>query len=95
LALGRSVAELRLTLGAAEVDCWRMYYAEEPWGATRDNIHAAMIASIIANAHRGKNSRPFKTDDFMLVGPTERAAREQQRKAGFIGWLRAIGKRKS
>lgn len=42
------------------------YYSMEPFGAVRDNLHAAQIAAILANAHRDpKKSKPVKVSDFM------------------------------
>ena len=32
-------------LPARELERWAQYWSEEPWGAYRDNLHAALIAS--------------------------------------------------
>ena len=48
LALGRTVAELSATMGSSELSDWIDYYKLEPWGAWRDNYHAALIASMHA-----------------------------------------------
>lgn len=73
---------------------WMDEYQREPWGTWRDNAHAAMIASVIANAFRGEKSRTFSTDDFMLLDPEiAKAKREadQARKAElFIEYLKAV-----
>jgi hypothetical protein len=42
------------------------YYSIEPFGANRDNIHAGLICSTIANVNRSKNQKPFTAGDFML-----------------------------
>jgi hypothetical protein len=69
-------------------------YQREPWGTWRDNVHAAMIASTVANAFRGEKSRAYSPDDFMLLEPEiARAKKEadQQRKAQmFIEYLKAV-----
>ena len=42
-----------------------MEYAElEPFGPHRDNFHAAMVATILANAFRGQNKAPVKMSEF-------------------------------
>jgi hypothetical protein len=43
------------------------YERLEPFGAQRDNFHAAMIATILANAHRDRKRPPVKMADFMYV----------------------------
>ena len=48
LALGRTVAELGVTMSSSELSDWIDYYKIEPWGAWRDNYHAALIASMHA-----------------------------------------------
>ena len=48
LALGRTVAELGVTMTSSELSDWIDYYKIEPWGAWRDNYHAALIASMHA-----------------------------------------------
>ena len=48
LALGRTVAELGVTMSSSELSDWIDYYKIEPWGSWRDNYHAALIASMHA-----------------------------------------------
>ena len=43
------------------------YERLEPFGAQRDNYHAAMIATILANAHRDRKHPPAKLAEFMYV----------------------------
>lgn len=60
-------------MSASELDDWREFARLEPFGAIRDNIHAAMLAAITFNANRG--TQEAKTlHDFLLVDP-ERHAR--------------------
>lgn len=44
------------------------YYTLEPWGAERDNLHAGLIASTVANVHRNPKVRrdPYLAKDFVL-----------------------------
>jgi hypothetical protein len=41
------------------------YYQLEPWGEDQADRRAAVIASTMANIHRGKNKRPYRIEDFM------------------------------
>ncbi|MEX1669148.1 hypothetical protein AB4876_09505 [Zhongshania guokunii] len=45
-------------------------YAVEPWGANRDNAHAAMLAMIYASAHTPKGKRRPRMSDYMLTTKT-------------------------
>jgi hypothetical protein len=78
-------------MGAAEYDNWAAYYALEPWGAYRDNLHAGIIASVIAKAHSNGKRKPPEPGDFIL------RTREEQRRdetTQSLGVLRALAKRK-
>lgn len=51
----------------------------EPFGARRDNYHAAMIATILANAYRDRKRPPFKMSDFIYVdGETAQESADMQ-----------------
>jgi len=68
------------------------YYALEPFGSARDNLHAAQIAAIIANVNRNpKKTKPFKVSDFMWVDPQ---SRKEQETAEFIKNLQMRAKPK-
>lgn len=71
---------------------WNQYWRQEPWGAMRDNIHAGLIASTIANANRKKNAKPFSYQDFLIIDREEQAARQT---AQTMAWLKALAKRKN
>lgn len=72
LALGRTVSELRATLTFNELRAWEEYYRLEPWGATRDNMHAGMIAAAIVNPTRKRGTRALSFSDFMLKPASEK-----------------------
>lgn len=76
LALGRTIQEIDEGMSSAEFAQWMMYYQLEPFGAHRDNLHAAIIASLFANAHRGKGKPAFSVDDFMLKDRSEQKKAE-------------------
>lgn len=44
---------------------WAEYGETEPWGQSRDDLRAGIIASTIANTVRPRNQKPFKPGDFM------------------------------
>lgn len=78
-------------MSSAEFTQWLAYYQLEPFGAYRDNIHAAMVASIVANANRDSKRAAFKVDDFMLVDQVTRKGNETR---DFFKSLSAIAKPK-
>ena len=64
LALGRTVAELETTLGSGELSKWYAYYQIEPFGQWRDNYHAAIIATCVAN-YSGNTKQARQIDEFI------------------------------
>ncbi|MCM8596654.1 hypothetical protein [Accumulibacter sp.] len=53
LAMGRTIAELRAVLSYAEFQEWCGYYAIEPWGETRADLRAGIVASTVHNVYAG------------------------------------------
>lgn len=51
----------------AEFVDWLAYYQVEPWGDVRGDLHAALVAAIIANANRDpkKRRKPYTPGEFM------------------------------
>lgn len=51
----------------AEFTDWLVYYRVEPFGAMRDDLHAALVACLIANANRDpkKRRKPFAPGEFI------------------------------
>jgi hypothetical protein len=92
LGLGRTVAEIEQGMSGQEMRDWELYWALEPWGAYRDNLHSGVIAAAIINVHRRKGQRPLSPADFMLV---DRESRRVQNTRKALNWLRALsGKKK-
>lgn len=87
LALGRTVAELRVSMSCGELQAWDEYYRLEPWGQARDNMHAGMLAAMLANQSRRRGQRAFTFQDFMLT-PAEERSRDNMRR--FRETLRAL-----
>jgi len=66
-----------MTISAAELQRWRLYWEEEPWGAHRDNLHTAMIISQLLRPNlKDGVAPPLKT--FMLIHPEDRDRESSQ-----------------
>jgi hypothetical protein len=65
LALGMTVAEMLERMDAAELAEWAVYYAIEPWGEAPAHWRNGLLCSMVANAMRGKDQRPFEVADFI------------------------------
>ena len=65
------------------------YERLEPFGAWRDNWHAAMTATILANAYRARNTAPVKISEFMFKDPE--TARDEE-DLQILAHLRAMKK---
>lgn len=76
-----TVSRLERELPYRELREWVEEYRRDPWGTWRDNSHAAMIATMIGNAFRGKDSRPLTVEDFMLVDPETAEQRKAERRS--------------
>lgn len=59
--------ELLNRMSCPELMKWIAFSNIEPFGEIRADIRAAMIATVMANAWRGKNQSPFKITDFVLT----------------------------
>lgn len=80
LALGMTVGELLGRASGRELTEWTAYYKLEPFGEERADVRAGVVASVIANVHRGKN-RPFRPTDFMVFRDPAVVRAEQEREA--------------
>lgn len=69
-----TVGQLRSTMSAAEMRMWMAYHRIEPIGMYRGDLRAGLVASTIANANRGKNTKPFNPLDFMPIQKQQREA---------------------
>lgn len=52
-------------MSAEEFESWIAYDRISPIGPMRGDLHAAIVAQVMANCHLGRNQRPFKRTDFM------------------------------
>ncbi len=72
--MGRTVRELLGEMDSRELTEWMAFDVVEPIGGRRSDYQAAIVASTVANANRGKG-RPLKPDDFIPeYGALERQA---------------------
>ncbi len=70
------------SMTALQFSEWIAYYSLEPFGEERADWRQAFTSCILANAHRGKNSKASELDDFMLKveddEPREQTEQQQQ-----------------
>lgn len=60
-----TVAELLSRVSSRELTQWMIFYQTEPFGSEADLYGFAIVASTIANVHRGKGKKAYSPDDFM------------------------------
>jgi len=65
------------------------YYSLSPFGEERDNLHAGMIAAVIANSNRGKRSKALSISDFMFKSDYDR---EREQVASMMTFMKGITK---
>jgi hypothetical protein len=63
---------------------WIEYERIEPFGQWRDNWHAALIASLIANANRRPGAPPVQIREFMYVDPQTDAENKDAEMIAFL-----------
>lgn len=91
--MGLSIEDL-LELPQRELDRWQRYWAEEPWGAYRDNLHAAMIVQYGLAPHLGPKAKPVRLDDFMFQHPEDRRERNRLEAARTFSTMARQGRAK-
>ncbi len=68
---------------------WQAFERIDPFGNERADLAAGIIASTIANVHRGKRSKAYDAGDFMPnFGPRKRKSREEL-KAALMAFVAA------
>lgn len=65
LKLGRTVDELQRSMSSAEFGEWIAYYSIEPFGDRMEDLRAGVVASVVANVNRGKDTPAFAPLDFV------------------------------
>lgn len=79
----------KLAAGISSVtfNYWVAYSRLSPFGSDRDNMHAGIVASTIANVHRKRGSKSLKPTDFMII---DSETAKQQKQQEFINFLDAV-----
>lgn len=83
-----TVAELLQRISSKELTEWLAFYRTEPFGDVRADLRSAIIACVMANAWRGKNTKVFTVEDFMPKFKSER--KKQQTPEEMANILRGI-----
>ena len=78
------------SMSSRELSEWMAFYTIDPFDERRGDLRAGLVASTIANVHRGKNQPPFKPLDFMPYAEEERAAHSKQEFLNTMRQLEAI-----
>lgn len=85
-------------MAATDFDLLARYWAHEPWGPWRDNMHAAIIAREIRRPHLKDPRKPTPLSEFILRDPDEieqeKAERQTDRVKGLFTFFRTVAKRK-
>ena len=72
------------------------FYKLEPFGPVRDNMHAALIANILAESNRDpkKRDEPFGLQDFMFGRHRKSTKRKSDEEiiAAFKSWKDVINR---
>lgn len=64
IAMGIPVGELQDRVSSAEFGEYLAYYGIEPFGGIMDSLRAGVVASVVANGNRGKDTKPYQPSDF-------------------------------
>lgn len=83
------MAELESQLSSSEFSEWIAFYSFEPFGAWRDNWHAAQLTALVYNVNRGKGNA-LSAGDFMYI---DAESSQDKKDMEFIARLNALGHR--
>jgi hypothetical protein len=77
-----NVEEMLAQMSTEQLHDWMAYAEADPFTEQRADWRAAMVASTVANAFRGKQQRSFQPSDFMpKFGERRRIMTAEQMKA--------------
>jgi hypothetical protein len=60
-----SVKRAQAEIDAEELIWWKSFFILEPWGEQRGDLRMGILASVMANINRGKDTPAFGAYDFM------------------------------
>ena len=63
--MGIPIKRLLKEIDSRDITDYIAYYQIEPFGTEQDFLQAGIVASTVANVNRGKNTQPFKPQDFV------------------------------
>lgn len=86
LDMGATLQELNNRMSAKEFALWSALHQSQPRGVERDNFHAAIVATVIANSNAPKG-KTFKVNDFIHEDHEIKKEREQQ---AFFARMRSL-----
>jgi hypothetical protein len=69
--LGKTLKQLYRETDSSELTEWQAYHNLEPWGEQKADVRAGIIASTIANVNKGKNTKAFSYENFILKSKLE------------------------
>lgn len=78
-----TVRELLSRIDSRELSEWQAFFRLEPMPEQRADFRSGVIASVIANSNRTKNTKPFEPHDFIPdydQAPEKTDAKAVQRK---------------
>lgn len=78
--MGKTLKQLYQEIDSAELTEWQAYHNLEPWGEQKADARTGIIASTIANVNRGKNTKAFSYEDFILKSRLELEHEARQKK---------------
>lgn len=67
------------------------FYRLEPFGASRDNWHMAVLAMVFANAHRDPKKPAIPPDRFIYTDEETAAEAEDEKLMTFLGKFKPNG----
>lgn len=92
LGLGKFMWEIERGMPSSEFAKWQKFHRTHPWGAARDNMHAALIVS---NLWKTMCGRDVSMANFMLrPAEPEKPISPEERHARIASALRSVSKRK-
>jgi len=77
-----TVNELLSRVSSKELEQWKLYFHEEPFGYDMENWRTALLAMLISAPHRKKGAQKPKLKDFM---PKLRPIEDPDNDSGISG----------
>lgn len=72
-------------MSVAELQRWSIFERDDPFLPERVDLAGGIVASVIANVNRGKNTAPYDALDFMPLVARERHRDEEAAKRQRLG----------